>query len=43
MKKDLPKSMIIVPIITFRWLRNQKEQPDVVAFYEKRDFMDRQI
>ena len=30
------------PINTFRWLRNQKEQPDVVAFYEKRDFMDRQ-
>ena len=30
------------PINTFRWLRNQKEQTDVVAFYEKRDFMDRQ-
>ena len=30
------------PINTFRWLRSQKEQTDVVAFYEKRDFMERQ-
>ena len=30
------------PINTFRWLRSQKEQTDVVAFYEKRDFVERQ-
>ena len=30
------------PINTFRWLRKQREQTDVVAFYEKRDFIERQ-